>query len=245
MMSISAVLQKLWFGLFPPVCLICRQPAQHSMDICTGCQADLPALGYACQRCAEPLGTQLELCGRCQQRLPAYDRVHAAFLYHPPVSRLVSRFKYQRHQPSGQALGQLLALSVQQAIAAQSIEMPDCLLPIPLHPMRQIQRRFNQSAMLAADVQSHLQRHNLHTKVDYQVLQRTRLTKTQTGLSLTERRRNLKAAFRLSAAPPKHVALVDDVLTSGSTAAECASLLKHNGCERVQVWVVARAQRPD
>lgn len=242
--DIKQAAQALWFGVFPPICLLCGLRGQSSLDVCTGCYADLTTMQNACSRCAEPLAISQNLCGRCNFRLPVFDKVHAPYLYTPPLTQLITHFKYQRQMSAGHALGQLLAESVEQAITAGALTMPDCLVPVPLHPWRQVRRGFNQSALLAGDICRYLQAHEYACDVNYGLLQRIQTTRPQSGLNLAERRRNLRGVFKLNHSPPKHIALIDDVLTSGSTANECARVLKAQGCETVQVWVVARAERP-
>ncbi len=229
---------------FPPACLLCRQPAQQHLDICTGCQTDLTAMDACCQRCAEPLAQSHSLCGRCQQQLPLFDSVFAPYLYAQPLTQLVTAFKFKRQPSAGQAMGLLLAEAVAIAVESGELSLPDCLVPVPLHPWRQIKRGFNQSALLADDVAKHLRQMEMTVPVAGSMLQRIRRTRPQPGLSLVERRRNLKGAFSLKGNPPRHVALIDDVMTSGNTANECARILKQAGCEVVQVWVAARAERP-
>jgi len=236
--------QSLRLSLFPPVCLLCRLPGQNNMDICAACQADLALLGSSCNRCAEPLAQSHSLCGRCQQSLPMFDHVFAPYLYTQPITRLITGFKFRRQASAGHVLGNLLAEAVSKSHATEQISLPDCLLPVPLHPWRQIQRGFNQSAVLAKDIGKRLSLDKTKLPVDIHLLQRIRKTQPQLGLSLKERRRNLEGAFKVKGKPPRHIALVDDVMTSGSTVNECARLLKRAGCETVQVWVVARAERP-
>lgn len=236
-------LWPLWQGLFPPVCQLCGLRGEQRLDICAGCRGDLVELGDCCARCAEPLAQSHGLCGRCQQRLPVFDGVFAPYLYIQPLTRLVTTFKFNRRGNAGQALGVLMADAVEQGLRQGSLEKPDCLVPVPLHPWREWWRGFNQSASLAKDIGRQVRLSDIDLPVDAGLLQRTRRTRPQPGLSLAERRRNLKGAFRVRGKPPRHVALVDDVMTSGSTVNECARVLKKAGCETVQVWVVARAER--
>lgn len=235
--------KALWFGLFPAQCQLCGQPADQRLDVCRGCRADLTRLTSGCIRCAESMPSSNSLCGRCQQKLPVFDSVFAPFIYTQPITRLVTSFKYQRQTSAGHSLGVLLAEAAIKAHHETKLELPDCLIPIPLHPWRQLWRGFNQSSVLARDIARGFKSSNIDLPVDDHLLQRTRRTKSQSGLSLVERRKNLKGAFRVNVDPPKHVALIDDVMTSGSTVNECARILKQAGCETVQVWVVARAER--
>ncbi len=241
---LTAKARSLRFSLFPPVCLLCRQPGQHRLDLCAGCQANLVTMGPCCGRCAEPLAQSGSLCGRCHQQLPVFDNVFAPYLYSPPVTRLITAFKFQRQHSAGHALGILLSKAVKEALRSGQLSSPDCLIPVPLHPWRQISRGFNQAQILARDISRQLDSGPDRLPVSSQLLQRVRKTQPQPGLKLAERRRNLKGVFKMIGKPPPQVALVDDVMTSGSTVNECARVLKKAGCKTVQVWVLARAERP-
>jgi ComF family protein len=119
------------------------------------------------------------------------------------------------------------------------VEPPEVLLPVPLHPARLRERGFNQALELARPLARRFDRPLLIDAV-----RRIRATPPQTGTDRGARRRNIRNAFALHRPLPwRHVAIVDDVMTTGSTVAELARLLRRNGVERVQVWVAARAQR--
>ena len=219
--------------LRPQRCLICQGTAHGGGNFCQGCAATLPYLGPACPQCAAPydLGTHATVCGRCQTEAPAYTASRALFRYSFPIDRLIQGLKYHGQLHHARVLGELLAAQLAERQA------PDCILPVPLHAARLRERGYNQSLELARAVAR-----TLHVKLDYRSLTRTRPTPPQTGLPLDERARNVRDAFAL--APnfsPRHVAIVDDVMTSGHTVNAVAKCLRHGGVEEVEVWVVARA----
>jgi len=176
-----------------------------------------------------PLGG---VCGRCQRRPPRFDAALAALAYRAPVDWLVQRFKFDGRLACGVVMGELLA----DAVSASDRPLPDALIPVPLHAARLRERGFDQARELARVLGR-----RLTVPVAGNCLSRIRATAAQTGLDAAGRRRNLRGAFRVQGTPPARVALVDDVLTTGSTMGECARALKRAGCGRVEVWVAARA----
>jgi ComF family protein len=144
---------------------------------------------------------------------------------------MIGRFKY-----SGQrAYGRPLAMSLAKTIAERTAPMPEALIPVPMHPRKQRRRGFNQ-----AEEVTHWLSRQLHIPMARHLLQRTRQAEAQSTLHRRQRLRNLKGAFTASGRVPAHVALVDDVMTTGATAQELARLLKKNGAQQVEIWVLAR-----
>lgn len=223
-------------ALMPHRCLVCGLAAA-TISLCGGCRAGLPACEQACLRCGLPLAApQAAACGLCQRIPPAFDSVIAAMWYEFPVRQLIRQHKFHRNLAAGGVLAELLA----DRLAEAGIEAPAILAPVPLHGWRLFRRGFNQ----AHDIARQLSR-LLALPAPSAALRRTRHTRQQAGLEQSARRSNLKHAFAWSGAPlaGRHVALVDDVMTTGSTVAECASTLRRAGAGRVDVWVVARAAR--
>ncbi len=227
-------------GLFPPICLLCGQPgvSENGRDLCSACEAELGRIVRPCERCGIPLppqGTHQGLCGRCQRRPPVFDRCIAPFLYKDQIGFLVTQLKYAGNLSCARLLGDLLA----EHLAKQKSPMPDLLMPVPLHPSRIRERGFNQALEIGR-----LLARRLDLPMDSKTLKRTRATDPQTELSLQQRLSNLKGAFSLRRPlAAAHVALVDDVVTTGSTAAEIAKVLKQSGVSRVSVWAPARTPR--
>jgi ComF family protein len=180
------------------------------------------------------------VCGRCLRRPLPWDQAIAALVYGFPADRLVCRFKFNRDL----AAGVVLARELLDAIRRSGQDLPHAIVPVPLHRTRHFSRTFNQAELLAL----HLGR-ELGIPVHSRLLARSRRTSAQSGLDAAARRRNLRGAFRLAAPrerlpPGCHLALVDDVLTTGVTLAECSRTLKRAGAARISVWVVARAPAP-
>ncbi|OAB60646.1 hypothetical protein AY599_09295 [Leptolyngbya valderiana BDU 20041] len=220
--------------IYPPVCLICGLAGRRGLDCCRTCERDLARVEAGCRRCGLELVRSVELCGRCTTRLPAFDAAFPAFAYRGPVEGLIQRFKFGGDLAAGRVLAQLMA----RRIEAEAWPRPQLLVPVPLHVRRRWRRGFNQSEMLCRDLSRQLQ-----VLPWAPALRRARSTRAQSDLPADRRRGNVRGAFAVHRLPPgaRHIALVDDVMTTGSTLDECARVLKRTGVERVDVWVVARA----
>lgn len=201
----------------------------------------MPWLGDQCAICAVPLPTSGLPCGACLRRRPSFDRVEAPLRYAFPVDALIQRFKHQAKWPIGRVLAAGLAAHLAHAYT-EGLPRPDVLLPVPLSTRRLRQRGFNQARMLADWLSRPLA---VPTHADW--LLRTQDTTAQQQLDAAARRRNLRKAFALSDAARtagRHVALVDDVLTTGATAEALARLIKRAGAARVDLYCLARTPRP-
>jgi ComF family protein len=220
--------------LYPPVCLVCGLAGRPGLDCCRACESELDRVEAGCQRCGLELVHPVRLCGRCTTRLPAFDAAFSAFAYRSATEALIQRFKFGGDLAAGRVLAQLMA----RRIDAAGWPRPQLMVPVPLHARRRWTRGFNQSEMLCRDLSRPLQ-----TLPWAPVLRRARPTRAQSELPADRRRGNVRGAFRLHRLPPgtRHVALVDDVMTTGSTLDECARVLKRAGIIRVDLWVLARA----
>jgi len=206
--------------------------AQAADALCAGCEMDLPWLGPACARCALPIDRGA-VCGACSIHRAKFDAARACFAYRFPLDRLVQRFKFAGDLATGRWLGERLAASLRG-------ESADVIVVPPLGRSRLRERGFNQALELAKAVSR-----ALHVPYAARGLVRVREGEAQSGLSRSERARNLRGAFRCDApVQGKHVALVDDVLTTGATAEEIARVLKAAGAARVSVWSLARTLLP-
>ena len=220
--------------LLPPRCVLCGQ-SSGSICICEACKADLPWQGFRCLQCALPLGSPRDtICGACIQNPPPFSRTVCPLQYEFPANRLVQAFKFKRQLAAGRVLSHLIC----ESVSGQDFSLPDMLIPVPLHQLRLFKRGFNQAYELAAYAGR-----VLDIPLGAGVLRRQRNTKAQSGLSRKQRRKNLRGAFYWhdTYKPARHIALVDDVMTTGTTVTECARVLKRAGAKRVDVWVAARA----
>lgn len=219
--------------LLPEHCSLCRQPADG--PVCEACRNDLPWNRIACPSCALPQdGTVGHLCAGCAGTPPPFDASWSAFRYAVPIDKAVQGLKYHAGFRSAHWLGREMAL----ALAQRAQPLPELLLPVPLHPQRLRRRGYNQALELARSIGRSLQ-----IPVEGFGARRTRATADQIGKSAAERRRNVKGAFAVDEAciRDRHLALIDDVMTTGSTVAELARVCRKAGAARIEVWTVARA----
>jgi ComF family protein len=206
---------RLHGWLLPPRCVLCLDPGQApTLDLCPACEAELPVLA--------PTGAA-----------PPFARVVAPFRYAWPVDALIRGFKYHGQLPHGRVLGTLLA----GAVLAGGTPLPQLIVPVPLHPARERERGYNQAWELARVVGR-----LLDVPIAPTLCARTRATPPQASLDAAARRANLAGAFAVTRRPGAlHVAVVDDVLTTGATVAALATALLGAGVKRVDCWTVARA----
>lgn len=208
-------------------CVLCGASSQSGIW-CTACDADLPRLSPAhCPVCALPSPNK-GICGRCLQHAPSFDRTVAAFAYAFPVDKLIQAVKFS---------GQLTLVEHLADALAQRIDLrPDGVVAMPLHPQRLRERGFNQSQLLALRITK-----QIGAPLLADACTRTRNTSPQSSLPWQERGKNMRKAFSCAAdLTGKHIAIVDDVMTTGASIEELARTLRQAGASQVSAWVVAR-----
>ncbi len=221
--------------LLPATCILCGNPGFGGFDLCMPCHGHLPRNSHYCLCCAEIFESKIAemLCGRCLSKPPAFDKAYAPFMYQEEIRYLIAGLKFGKHFKNARLLGSLLAEHLQE-----TQDKPDCIMPVPLHHARYRERGFNQALEIARTVSK-----ILVIPVDASSCLRDKDTPHQTGLSAKKRRQNLRQAFSINRPlrGVRHVAILDDVMTTGSTANALAEALKKAGVSRVDVWVCARA----
>ena len=213
-------------ALLPATCCHCGAQAEsHELDLCAVCAALLPL--NQDPQAALRIGPQTAM------------RFVVPFRYAYPVDAWVRALKFRGDRVYARVLGALLARA-RAATRVQASELdvlPDLIVPIPLHSSRYRKRGFNQAAEIARVAGS-----ALRIPVEPNVLIRRVATREQSGLSVRERRKNVRGAFEVArAVSATRVAIVDDVLTTGSTARAAARVLAEHGVQQIEVWAAARA----
>ncbi|OGV48009.1 MAG: amidophosphoribosyltransferase [Legionellales bacterium RIFCSPHIGHO2_12_FULL_42_9] len=202
------------------------------MAICEPCAQLFPILENPCQYCSQPLpNNDFLICGECLGKKPAFDRVMTGYRFEEPLRTLLHEFKYK----NGLHLRPALVELMMQAFDSQAA-LADCVMPIPLHSKRIQQRGFNQAAELAKRLAL-----KLNIPYDARICKKMTNTSPQVGLSAEERRKNLRHSFSAKPSSYEYVLLIDDLITTGSTANEMAKVLKKQGVQRVDLWCCARA----
>lgn len=215
--------------LWPRECLLCQQSTGEAY-FCAACLTRLPRAGPACRRCAGPAQPGRP-GGCCQAPPPPWRHAWMPWRYAWPLDRLVVGVKFARRLAWARALGELLA-------AELPADCADVVVPVPLHPWRLAGRGFNQAQEIAAPIARHL-----GLSLRPELVRRVRATRPQSSLSAAERRDNPAGAFSVRAGvlSGRRVLLVDDVVTTGATAAALATAVVDAGAAEVAVAAVARA----
>ncbi len=226
---------------YPPCCILCGGTG-HGRDLCDGCERDLPWNEPACPRCALPVADGTS-CGACLTQPPRWDGAFGLLRYRYPADALVKALKYGHRLAVGRMLGDLMAERLADRVSGSGrrppAPLPGLIVAVPLHAARECERGFNQAAELARRVAA-----GLGVTLARDICRRVRDTPAQSGLDRRARRRNLRQAFVVRHPPgADHVAIVDDVVTTGATASALAMALRRAGVHRVEVWCAARAVR--
>ena len=228
-------------GLFlKSACVLCGDSVVETISLCEPCRQDFPILENACLQCGLPLESANEhnaICGHCLKTPTAVDYTLCLYHYQTPLDYLITELKYNQKLAHAAILSELFLAR----LSKESTESPpDVILPVPLHKNRLIKRGFNQSLEIARPIAK-----QLDIPIGLDLVRRRRQTRTQTDLTAVERKKNIQGCFEIikkeSLSDYDHIVIVDDVVTTGSTANELATLLKKSGVEKVGVWSIARA----
>lgn len=215
-------------------CLLCNLACQDNSHICHICTKTLLYHKPGCKRCGCTIDQHntTYLCGKCIEQPPAFDELIALFDYQEPIISCIHQLKFLNN------------LTIGRWFATQWVKQlhnkthhPDVILPVPLHYKRLAQRGFNQTLEIAKPIGKQLQ-----IRIDRFNCHRIKNTQAQSQLSVKKRTTNIKNAFKLKKnITGRHIAILDDVVTTGNTASELAYLLKQHGAEKITIWCCARA----
>ncbi len=223
--------KRLLQSAFPCICHACS--GSCSGLLCDACLGALPRNdGPRCSRCDVPLPHTAPLCSSCLKHPPSFTRCVSPWRYEPPLDRWIIAFKDEQADFWLPTLGDALCRRLSEK---PQTSLPELLVPLPLHWWRRWRRGYNQSALLAEYIGRRLNIPCLYA------LKKTRRGRSQKQLSRRERLLNLKGSFTLAAPiAGKHIALIDDVMTTGATAETACKTLQAAGAASVEVWVLAR-----
>ena len=249
---IAVAAEGLFATLFPSDCRLCGTPLVKisRLPVCDGClQSIRPLSGKVCAFCGERLigpyqvtNQQGEaICGLCRQSEPVFVKAAAYGSYEGGLRDLIHLLKYQHVRPAAAVLGRMLSEVVEHLAPSFADSLP-VVVPVPLHASKRRERGFNQVELFTRSALK-LRPAGLDLKLCPGVLMRVRATASQTGLSIHQRRENMRGAFQVTDVADienSNVLLVDDVMTTGTTVSECARILQRAGVARVYVATVAR-----
>lgn len=238
----KAIVRAVRDGLYPPFCHFCGNycGGEEENEICSDCLSQIQYIQEPlCERCGKSFTHEFAteyLCGDCLKSNRYFSRARAVGMYNGILRKAVHLFKYQLKNSLARPLGTLMVRRMESVLRDGPYHT---IMPVPLHPKRLRSRGFNQALSLARFVS------NCYSiPLDRYNLVRTRWTHSQVGLSVRKRRANVRGAFMLlkgADVKRKHILLVDDVYTSGSTVDECSRVLVNGGAQTVQILTLARA----
>ena len=238
---LNKILQSIRCAL-PSTCIVCGKLAERDYCICNDCEHGLPKLGNCCRCCGIELRGGIakdSCCTRCQINPPEFDSCIAAFPYISPINKLVADFKFTARFDIGYSLSRVLANTFNTYYVG--VAKPDLLLPVPLHTSRLRSRGFNQAREISFVLSKYC-----GVPISHRALHKIRNTEPQTSMSSAAARRiNLRGAFAVNKPEMlegiRHIALVDDVVTTMATSQTISKILRKQQKCRIDVWCLARA----
>jgi len=230
-MEVHSIKPSLPIFLNQP-CVLCGAKGQASLCLCEGCLNELPFITQCCRTCGIPLTKSTTHCGACITQPPPATYCMSLLHYQEPVDYLIKRMKYHNQLPIANSLGQLLIDKLQHSAEP----LPELIIPVPLHPDRLQQRGYNQATEIARPISRALK-----IPLSIKDCVRTRNTVPQFDLPSNQRSKNMQNAFAITRPIlAKHVAIIDDIMTTGSTVWALTHTLLKAGVKRVDIWVCAR-----
>jgi ComF family protein len=225
-------MNRLEKWLLPPRCVLTGEAAAE-IDLSADSIQSLEPPTNVCPQCCEP-SFRADLCGACLTQPPAFSRTQVGYYFAEPLDKLIYDFKYHRKASYARLLAELLASRLE-------VDQVEALIAIPTHPLRRRTRGYNQAELLAVELGNILQ-----LPVIKHAVIRIKNTPSQTRLTAQQRQTNLKKAFQIN--PERlhglsHIALLDDVITTGATMQQVATLI-HNktAIKTCQAWSVAKTK---
>lgn len=223
----------------PAHCLICTLKSDNKL-ICLHCQQALIKERTCCQSCALPLSQSQTHCGGCLTNPHLFTKLHAIDDYQAPYTNLIKGFKYSKQLLNGEALAELLALSLLYNFSSAELSKVDYLIPVPLYKKKHRQRGFNQAQLIAQLLAKKFSIPLLNKAVE-----RVKHTNVQEGLSVKKRKRNLHNAFSVNKEESqklagRHIVIIDDVVTTGATVNSLSQVLLEAGVKHIDVWCICR-----
>lgn len=234
-------IKYLFNYFFPHTCVFCLETKNClDRDLCEECRKELPLKKPGCKICLADIANKnniallAKLCGNCIKNPPLFDQLFAPYSYQNPIDYLITKLKFNKKLIFANLLGKLMVEYL--AAIYKNRQKPQIIIPIPLHKKRLRERGFNQALEISKPISK-----NLQIKIDRFSCQRVKNTVMQSLLPAKEREQNIKNAFAVTNQFKfTHVAVIDDVFTTGNTIREFCKTLKKSGVQKIDVWCVAR-----
>ena len=230
---------EVYKRLFLSQCYLCNAKSENTL--CLHCQEGFPLNTHSCNHCKRPTHTISKLCGQCQTLPPLYHSCVAPYRFEGIVKTLIHGIKFNQANHNIRPLTYLLSEHLVKTYSSD--DWPEQILYIPSHPIRIKERGFCQTSAMSAYLMKNLQQRigeKCPILTRHNPIQKIKNTQAQHSLSRKERLKSPRNSYKINANVAKHVALFDDVMTTGSTIENCTKLLLKAGAERVDVWVIAR-----
>lgn len=221
------------------LCILCQLNPANETQLCHACSNDLPWIHHACQSCGIPLNIHDPArltCPSCQNKQPSFEQAISPFEYRFPIDQLIQLAKFGHQSHYLIPLAELLSAYLLNHHLATPL--PALIIPVPMHRTRLLERQYNQAALLGRQVAKRLQ-----IRFDTTLIMKTTNTPHQADLDRKARQKNLRNSFQCLQKPPASVAVIDDVMTTGTTAAEISKVLKRAGCKKVYIWTIAHTAK--
>src|SRR3990167_7332145 len=213
--------------LIPTYCLLCQLHAKNHELICEHCAETLPKTKNACLQCGLAILDMQTYCAACKTNPPAFDHTIALFQYESPISLLIAQLKFQQNL----MIAALLSRYWIHYFLLHPTQLPELIIPVPLHYQRLKKRGFNQALEIAKPVGKYF-----GIPVDVSACVKVKNTEAQSSLSAKKRQNNIKNAFILTRTiKENHVAILDDVMTTGNTVSEISVLMKNSGAKSINI----------
>ena len=232
-------IHKVYNGLIFNRCYICDIKAQNTL--CESCQQGFPRNSNHCQHCKRPTQNSHMLCGNCQTNPPSYHNCFAPYRFEGIVKTLLHSIKFNQGTHYIRPLTYLLSEHLVKSYTSD--QWPEQIIYVPSHPSRIKERGFCQTKAMTKQLIEHLKQYGNNSCPSLtrnNPLKKIKHTQAQHSLTRAERLKIPKNSYQITGSIAQHIALFDDVMTTGSTIEHCTKLLLKAGAKRVDIWVIAR-----
>ncbi|MFQ3323511.1 MAG: ComF family protein [Pseudomonadales bacterium] len=231
---VNYYISQLTYALFPGRCIVCDKASSRALDLCSGCENSLSIIDIYCRTCGLPTSSPATHCGSCIKHTQPFHRSLSLLSYDELAAKLIHQLKYNNSFATIKVLGDLFS---QHITAYYKEALPQLIIPVPLHWLRLHNRSYNQAQLTAKYLGK-----QLGIKTSNHSCRRIKATPAQQNLNRAQRKKNIRGAFKSKQLQNiSHVAIIDDVITTGETVGELTrSLQQHHPGLRVDVWSLAR-----